>query len=211
MTGHPSLVGIVVPIRGFVTGKARLASRLDAPARAALARRCAERVVAAAVPHRVVVVSSAPEVCEWAAASSLDRIDDPGTLDDAAAAGRAHLQADGHARIVVAHADLPRVTTFAPVLESAAVPVADSVAVLVPCHRHDGTPVLSIPADADFHFSYGPGSFRRHVTAAERAGLTVRIVDDSDLAFDIDVPEDLGPEELGDATIETTTIKTVPR
>ena len=48
------------------------------------------------------------------------------------------------------------------------------VAVAVPCHRDDGTPVLSLPtAVAGFVFAYGPGSFRRHAAAARglRAGL----------------------------------------
>jgi len=51
--------------------------------------------------------------------------------------------------------------------------------------------VLAVPTGVAFRFAYGPGSFRRHVAEARRLGLGVRVVRDPDLAFDVDVPEDL--------------------
>ena len=56
--GHPRHAGVVVPIRAFRSGKARLADALDADQRAELALAMAERVVAAAGPLPIVVVSS---------------------------------------------------------------------------------------------------------------------------------------------------------
>ena len=47
------------------------------------------------------------------------------------------------------------------------------------------------PADSGFRFSYGPGSFERHVAEARRLGLPIRVVDDPTLAIDIDEPADL--------------------
>jgi 2-phospho-L-lactate/phosphoenolpyruvate guanylyltransferase len=179
--------GAVIPIRAFALGKARLAASLDGAERAALARRWAEQVVHAAAPMPVVVVSSDPDVRTWASALGLDRLDDPGSLDAAAAAGRDHLRALGCARVVVAHADLPRARGLARLARDASVPVV----ALVPCHRDDGTPVLSVPTDADFRFAYGPESFRRHAAEARRLGLGLRVVRDRDLAFDVDIPDDL--------------------
>jgi 2-phospho-L-lactate guanylyltransferase len=69
--------------------------------------------------------------------------------------------------------------------------------VLVPCHRDDGTPVLSLPVHAPFEFQYGPGSFRLHAAEARRVGLGVRVVRDPTLAFDIDLPDDLARLALG--------------
>jgi 2-phospho-L-lactate guanylyltransferase len=184
---RPARAGVVVPIRAFSVGKARLAERLGAQERADLARRFAERVVAAAGAMPLVVVTSAPEVREWAAASSLATLDDPGSLDEAAAAGREWLAARACVRAVIAHADLP----FARSLEPVANDGAAAVVALVPCHRDDGTPVLSVPVAAGFRFAYGPGSFRRHVEEARRLDLEVRVVRDPDLAFDVDVPADL--------------------
>ena len=179
--------GVVLPIRSFVLGKARLAADLDTAARADLGRRLADRVADAAAPHVVVVVTSAPEVRAWAAARQLPVLDDPGSLDGAAALGQEHFAAVGVGRVVVAHADLPRARSLAGLVRDASQPVV----AMVPCHRDDGTNVLSLPADTAFRFSYGPGSFRRHAAEGRRLGLGVRVVRDPDLAFDVDVPEDL--------------------
>jgi 2-phospho-L-lactate guanylyltransferase len=179
--------GVVVPIRAFALGKARLAAALEPAERAALARRLAERVLHAAAPLPVVVVSSDPDVREWAARQNVVVLDDPGTLDTAAAAGRDHFRGAGCARAVVAHADLP----YARALDRLARDGAQPVVALVPCHRDDGTPVLSVPTATDFRFAYGPGSFRRHAAEARRLGLGLRVVRDRDLAFDVDVPDDL--------------------
>jgi 2-phospho-L-lactate guanylyltransferase len=179
--------GVVVPVRAFALGKARLADRLAPEERADLARRFAGRVVAAAGDRPVVVVTSAPEVEVWATELGVATIADPGSLDRAAADGRAYLRELGCVRVVVAHADLPFARTLDPVSEDG----DDPIVALVPCHRNDGTPVLSVPTAAPFRFAYGPGSFRRHVDEAERLGLAVRVVRDPDLAFDVDLPADL--------------------
>jgi 2-phospho-L-lactate guanylyltransferase len=179
--------GAVIPIRAFALGKARLADSLDGAERAALGRRWAEQVVHAAAPMPVVVVSSDPDVHEWACALGCDVLDDPGTLDAAAAAGRDHLRAKGCVRAVIAHADLPRAHDLDRLARDAARPVV----ALVPCHRDDGTPVLSVPTVVDFRFAYGPDSFRRHAAEARRLQLGLRVVRDRDLAFDVDVPDDL--------------------
>src|SRR4051794_12241778 len=143
--------GAVIPIRAFALGKARLAASLDSLERAALGRRWAEQVVHAAAPMPVVVVSSDPDVQSWAADLQLDVLDDPGSLDGAAAAGRDHFRARGCTRVVIAHADLPRARGLARLARDGARPVI----ALVPCHRDDGTPVLSVPVDVDFRFAYG--------------------------------------------------------
>jgi 2-phospho-L-lactate guanylyltransferase len=178
-------IQIVIPIRSFTDAKARLSSRLGPDERAALARRLAGQVARAAAPHAVIVVSAAAEVERWAADAGYATCDDPGALDAAAVAGCDAARAAGARRIVVAHADLPFVTTFESVLG------AGKEVVLVADRHGDGTPVLSIPAEHAFRFAYGPGSFARHVEEAHRLGLETLIVDDPTLAFDIDVPADL--------------------
>jgi 2-phospho-L-lactate guanylyltransferase len=185
--GGAADTGVVVPIRAFALGKARLAERLDATERAELARRFATTVVHAAGDLPVVVVTSAPEVAEWARELHVATIADPGTLNAAAAEGRAFLAERGCDRAVIAHGDLPFARTLVPVIGDGAEPVV----AIVPCHRDDGTPVLSVPVRAPFRFAYGPGSCRRHVEEARRLGLHVRVVRDPDLAFDVDVPADL--------------------
>jgi 2-phospho-L-lactate/phosphoenolpyruvate guanylyltransferase len=191
-TGNSPLVpandaGVVVPLRSFTHGKARLAAVLDDDERLALARAMADRVIAAAAPRPTVVVTSAPEVVAWAEARGIATIDDPGTLDAAADAGRSWVRAKGLHRVVVAHADLPLATT----LDDIAADGAARIAVIVPDHRDDGTPVLAVPVDVPFRFAYGPDSWTRHVEEAGRCGLDVRVARITELRFDVDLPADL--------------------
>jgi 2-phospho-L-lactate guanylyltransferase len=179
---------VVIPIRSFEAGKSRLGSELDASRRAELLRTMADNVVAAAGSMPVAVVSNAREVRAWAAALGLTVLDDPGTLDLAAAVGLGWAAAAGFGRVVVAHADLPLARTLAPVASDGTRPIVTAV----PCHRDDGTPVLSLPTTAtNFVFAYGPGSFRRHAAAARAAGLGFRVRRDGRLGRDVDAPEDL--------------------
>lgn len=179
---------VVIPIRSFEAGKSRLGARLDPARRADLLRAMAENVVAAAGPMPVAVVSGAGEVRRWAAALGLTVLDDPGSLNLAAAAGLGWAAAAGFGRVVVAHADLPLATSLVPVAVDGRRPVVTAV----PCHRDDGTPVLSLPTTAtNFVFAYGPGSFRRHAAAARAAGLAFRVQRDGRLGRDVDAPEDL--------------------
>jgi 2-phospho-L-lactate guanylyltransferase (CobY/MobA/RfbA family) len=67
--------------------------------------------------------------------------------------------------------------------------------VIVPDHRDDGTPVLSLPTAAPFTFAYGPDSAARHANEARRRSLTVRIVRDPALGFDVDLAVDLAELE----------------
>lgn len=178
---------VVVPIRSFEGGKSRLGGHLDPAGRADLLRTMAENVVAAAAPLPVAIVSNAPEVRGWASAAGLAVIDDPGTLNLAASAGMGWAALAGFARVVIAHADLPLARSLLPVAGDGARPIVTAV----PCHRDDGTPVLSLPSVARFVFAYGPDSFRRHAAAARVAGLAFRVHRDPRLGRDVDAPEDL--------------------
>jgi 2-phospho-L-lactate guanylyltransferase len=182
-----SRAGVVIPIRSFVGAKERLAAQLDQDARADALRSMAERVVGAAGSLPVTIVTSAPEVVEWATARNLDVVDDPGSLNAAALAGVSAVASAGLDRAVVAHADLPHARSLLP----AATDGGEPVIVLVPCHRDDGTNVLSVPVDVPFVFSYGPGSFARHLAEAARLGLETRVLRAPDLMVDVDVVEDL--------------------
>jgi 2-phospho-L-lactate guanylyltransferase len=179
--------GVVIPLRSFALGKARLAAVLSEDERETLARSMAECVLAAAGTRPVAIVSSAPEVVAWARAHGCDIVADPGSLDAAAAAGREWAVGRGLPRYAVVHADLPLARSLDPVVGDGDAPVA----AIVPDHRDDGTPVLSLPSAAAFTFAYGPGSAARHAEEARRRSLTVRIVRDPELGFDVDLADDL--------------------
>lgn len=176
---------VLVPVKSFSEAKVRLAPALPPAARADLARAMAAAVLAAARPLPVAVVCDDVEVAGFARAHGALAVWEPGRgLNGAVEAGVEELRRSGVARVVVAHADLPRAAGLA------ALGHGDGVT-LVPDRRRDGTNVVVVPADAGFRFSYGPGSFARHLSEAGRLDLAVRVVDDPLLAFDVDWPDDL--------------------
>ena len=176
---------VVVPVKAFNAAKLRLAPALSPTDRSDLARRMATAVVLAAAPLPVVVVCDDVEVRDWALGLRAEVLWTPGLgLDGAVAAGVDHVADAGFARVVVCHADLPLATGLLHVADG-------DGAVIVPDRRADGTNVISLPSRSGFRFAYGPGSFHRHRAEAERLGLDVTVLDDVDLSWDVDVPDDL--------------------
>lgn len=178
---------MLVPVKAFGKAKRRLSPALGAGERAALSRRLAAGVIAAAGAVPVAVVCDDREVAGWARSLGALVIWEPGRgLNGAVAAGVAHLAARGVATVVVAHGDLAQPAGLADLW-----PGHPEQLTLVPDLRDDGTNVVVVPAAAGFRFSYGPGSFRRHLDEVARLGLTVRVVRGSPLSLDVDLPSDL--------------------
>jgi 2-phospho-L-lactate/phosphoenolpyruvate guanylyltransferase len=177
--------GVLVPVKSFAEAKVRLAPALDPQARAELARRMAETVLAAAHPLPVAVVCDDREVAEWARSHGAEVFWRPERgLNGAVVDGVARFADRGVERVIVAHADLPLADRLDWVADF------DGVT-LVPDRRDDGTNVLCVPAGVGFEFRYGPGSFRRHQAEAERLELAVRVVRAPRLGWDVDHPDDL--------------------
>ena len=187
----PTTAAVLVPVKAFGDAKRRLADALDAAARLALAQAMAGTVLAAADGLRTAVVCDDDDVRRWAAALGAEAIWTPGLgLNGAVGAGVEHLARAGVQRVAVVHADLPLAVELASYTEGEGV-------TLVPDRHGDGTNVASIPTGVGFTFAYGPGSFRAHRAEATRLGLTLRLVADTRLGWDVDVPADLEvPAEL---------------
>lgn len=173
---------------------ARLSSVLSPNQRADLGRELAGRVLDAASNFASVIVTRAPEVIEWCEEIGQAWIVDPGSLNASAEAGREWCISQGLERVMIAHADLPSATkdAFEQVARSSGAKEDHrNSCVIVACHRNDGTPVISIPVAAEFGFAYGPGSFKLHLEEARRCGLEIEVLSIPELAYDIDMPEDL--------------------
>jgi 2-phospho-L-lactate guanylyltransferase len=176
---------VLVPVKAFGEAKGRLAPALPPDRRAELSRQMAAAVVAAAGPLPVAVVCDDREVAAWARRHGALVVWEPGRgLNGAVEAGVDRLREVGVQRCVVAHADLPRAAGLAALARGEGIS-------LVPDRLRDGTNVISVATTAGFRFSYGPGSFARHLAEARRLGVAVTIVEDPLLAFDVDWPADL--------------------
>ena len=92
---------------------------------------------------------------------------------------------------MVVHADLAEPQGLPRVVEREGV-------VIVPDLAMEGTNVLLVPSGAGFRFSYGPNSFARHLSEAERLGEEIHIVRDQGLGLDLDEPSDLAAYDRSD-------------
>lgn len=176
-----------IPIKPFGVAKARLAPVLGPEQRSRLGRAIAERTagLAATAGAEVVVVTPDHGVEKWA--KSLGHgvvIEDPADrrgLDAAAASAARHAAGMGLPWVIV-HADLPSATDadLRRVFEAA----LDGPVIVA---SHDGGTNLLGGRGTDFPFSYGRGSFHRHLAAAPGA----EVIANPRLALDLDRPRDL--------------------
>ena len=177
---------VLVPVKAFAEAKVRLADALAPEARVTLARTMAAGVVRAAGFLPVAVVCDDRDVATWARGLGTLVIWEPGQgLNRAVEDGVRRLARLGVRHETVAHADLPLATDLTWVGRFRGV-------TLVPDRRENGTNVVGVPVDRDFVFSYGPGSFARHVAESRRLALPLRIVRAPGLSWDVDLPTDLG-------------------
>jgi 2-phospho-L-lactate guanylyltransferase len=176
---------VLIPVKAFELAKDRLADALPPEKRSALAKRMAQGVVAAAAPLPVFVVCNSDEVVRWAVGEGAKTIRDDDTgLNAAVAKGVEEIGRQGYTQVIVAHGDLPLARSLAWLADF------DGVTV-VPDRRGDGTNVLVLPTGTEFTFHYGTGSAAAHLSEAARLDLDHRTVNDHDLGWDVDTPDDL--------------------
>ncbi len=176
---------VLIPVKAFREAKLRLAPAMSAPERAALAQKMATRVVASAAGLPVAVVCDDVEVATWARQLGALVIWEPGRgLNGAVQEGVARLAAAGAGLVVVAAGDLPLATDLRWITHFPGVTI-------VPDRRRDGTNVIAVPTNVGYTFSYGPGSFARHLDEARQLGLPIRVVHSIPLGWDVDIPDDL--------------------
>jgi 2-phospho-L-lactate guanylyltransferase len=176
---------VLIPVKAFHRAKLRLAPALSPERRRELARSMATQVVRSAAGLPVGVVCDDEQVAEWARSLGALVIWEPGRgLNQAVQEGFAHMAQLGVHSVIVAAGDLPQATDLRWVTDYPGITI-------VPDRRGEGTNVIGLPAGAHFTFSYGPGSFARHLDEAHRAGVPVRVVHSAPLSWDVDLPEDL--------------------
>ena len=181
---------VLVPVKAFEQAKFRLSSALSPAERADLARDMATHVVKAAAPFPVAIVCDDDGVRQWAEDLGAEVVWCPGTgLNGAVQRGYEHLGAQGVDHVIVTHGDLPHAAGYEELRPWPGV-------TLVPDRHGSGTNVIAVSPSLGFEFSYGVGSFNRHVAEAVRLRQGMRIVRSASLGWDVDVPEDLLAEDL---------------
>lgn len=128
----------------------------------------------------MVVVTDSQDVVRWGRALGVDAVVQ--TSPGLTGAGQALIDAASGQPWLMVHADLPLATgaDFA-----ALVGALDNHSTVLAPSYDGGTPAIG--STGGFPFSYGPGSFRRHLAMAPSATVVVR----RGLALDLDRIDDL--------------------
>lgn len=183
MDSPPPVIG--APIRSLRGANRRLAPHLDGPARrklaTALASRTARTITRAG--GRPLIVSSAPEVLEWAAEGGWEVTPEPegGGLNGAAHAIASWAERRGRPWLIL-HSDLPCLTEEE--VAEAVRTVRSGRRAAAPSYN-GGTSALG--GRGPYRFSYGPGSFHRHLRTGPPPVTLIRL----GFLLDVDTPADL--------------------
>ncbi len=183
MDTPPPVIGI--PIRSLRGANRRLSPHLDGPARRELAAALASRTARTAerAGGRPLIVSSAPEVLEWAAEGGWEVTPEPegGGLNGAAHAIAAFAERRGRPWLIL-HSDLPCLAEEE--VAEAMRAVRSGRRAAAPSYN-GGTSALG--GRGPCRFSYGPGSFHRHLRAGPPPVTLIRL----GFLLDVDTPADL--------------------
>jgi 2-phospho-L-lactate/phosphoenolpyruvate guanylyltransferase len=192
----------ILPVKSFGAAKQRLADTLGDGARKALAQAMFSDVLATLrhVPEldEIAVVTADRAAESAAAADRLTVLHDGAQAGQSAAAliGIRHALAGGYERVLLVPGDTPLLQPR----EVAALIDGTGGLVIVADRHGTGTNALVISPPDAIEPSFGPGSFARHVAAAEAEQLAYRADEVPGLALDVDTPADLA--ELA-AALET--------
>jgi 2-phospho-L-lactate guanylyltransferase len=184
----------ILPVKSFGAAKQRLAESLGGGARKALAQAMFSDVLATLRRVREldeIAVVTADRAAESAAAGERVTV-----LRDSAQAGQSaaaligirHALATGFERVLLVPGDTP---LLQPREVAGLLDRTRGGLVIVPDRHGTGTNALVLcPPDA-FEPAFGPGSFARHVAAAEASQQPYRASDVPGLTLDVDTPDDL--------------------
>ena len=182
---------LAVPVKALHRGKRRLSGILSPAERSRLVMAMFEGVLGAATAQAgwTVWVVSPSEAVLAAAERRGARpvVDAAGSLGGALRAIEAELEPAG-AALAVLLADLPLVTeaSLRRALREATGPVA-----AVPAHSDRGTNLLVRRPATVIPSRFGRSSYQRHRSEASRAGVGFTAVTSTEIAFDVDTPEDV--------------------
>jgi 2-phospho-L-lactate guanylyltransferase len=191
-------VWALIPLKNFAGAKTRLAGALDTDARRALALAMASDVATAIIRSRavarVILVSDIPDLDRLIGidgVSYFNTFSARGLNEDLESAAD-WASAQGATHILIAHADLPRLTPQAIdrfVLDAGE--AAECSVRAAACKEGTGTNLLLAPLPLPLPLVFGKNSLARFRQAAAGAAISIDVVQDSTLEADIDELEDL--------------------
>lgn len=182
----------IIPAKPFDQAKTRLSPILPVTGRVNLSRHLLQRTIKVALAiGEVVVISRDAAVRRLAKQAGAWALVESGhSLNEALQQATDWSILQGVEAVFIIPADLPLLSAAA-LADIVRVGSHSPAVVIAPCRRQDGTNVLFTRPPGLIPFSFGPGSFQRHQTAAGQAGLEPVIYHSPIVALDLDLPEDL--------------------
>lgn len=183
-------------MKPLTEAKQRLATVLDESARRDLALEMFTRTLAvlqrANGISRVIVVSRDPKVLELAQECGAWGLKENRKGLNAALAQATRVAVENGARaVLVIPGDLARLEKkdVEDIIELGS--MNSSTIVIAPDRRKSGTNALLVKPAGLIRYSFGPGSFDAHRLAAKGKNALIRVYQSANIAFDVDLPEDL--------------------
>ena len=181
----------IIPVKEPGAAKQRLTEVLEPGERLVLARamlaHVADTVQAARNVDRVCLLGPSRQGLD----DNIPLLKDiGGGLNPALQAAFSAVQGEKLDRVIIVHADLPKLS----VLDIELLAAAPIGTIAIATDRHGaGTNALSLPLPLAKHFTFafGPDSFALHNAEAVRLGLKIEAIHSEGLARDIDEPDDL--------------------
>lgn len=186
----------IVPVKPLRRGKSRLSRVLSEEERTALNNHLLVNTLkilsSVSEIDSILVVSRDPAALTISREFGARTVLEDGSPELNTALKRAAIVAKAYTinEIMVVPADLPLLSKE--VVEDFLKHAGEPPEIIIsPDRRKDGTNALYIsPADL-IQFSYGPGSFHKHMQLAAQCNARVDVVDSFVLGLDLDLPEDL--------------------
>jgi 2-phospho-L-lactate guanylyltransferase len=140
----------------------------------------------------VLVVSRDTKALAMAREYGVNTVQESGTpeLNVALLRTSEHVRRLGAEGVLVVPSDLPLYTS-ADIEQVLHLGRYHMTVVIAPDRTDNGTNALLVTPPGLIPYSFGPGSFRRHVELAEQAGASVKVLRSERLGLDLDTPADL--------------------
>lgn len=187
---------VVIPVKNLKDSKSRLSAFISDEDRAklTLAMLLDElKVLEETSVEKVALVSSDKRVGVLAHRYGLEFIDDRGLpLNDSLKLASLWALEKGIDTIIIIPVDIPSIypddiEAVLDIIDSE----RDSIAVIAPCRRFDGTNLLALKPFRGFDFRFGRNSYRRHMSEAALLGFEIYVYISESISLDIDTIEDL--------------------
>ena len=186
----------VVPVKPLRRGKSRLAGVLTEDEREALNRWMLEHILVTIKENQQIgqtlVISRDTAALSLARSVGAKTLHEDGSshLNLALERATAVVNSFKATGMLILPADLPKITSgdIQHLIDHA---VETPSVAIAPDHRKEGTNALFIKPPGLVKYSFGEGSFERHVEQLEADGIPYHTCEIASLAHDVDLPEDL--------------------